>query len=82
MVGHKMDKRGRILLSREIWAQIGLLPGEEIEFDVIGDTLILHRPRSRCRFCGGTEQLDEELRICTFCMRMLRLQQNRRLFFE
>lgn len=69
----QIDKRGRLSLPREMWAQIGILVGEEAElFEQNGGIII--RRRLQCRYCGGMERLDPEERVCYDCARMYRLR--------
>ncbi len=69
----RIDKKGRLALPRELWAQIGVHTGEEAElFEEDGEIIIRRRPR--CRHCGALERLEPETQLCRNCARMHRLQ--------
>ena len=66
----KMDHRGRIRLPQEVLAQIGIAVGEQVELHLVSDAIVIKRPRMCCRFCGGLDRLDPQLRICYYCKKL------------
>ncbi|WP_019502252.1 AbrB/MazE/SpoVT family DNA-binding domain-containing protein [Pseudanabaena sp. PCC 6802] len=42
----KIDTNGQLTIPPDIREQLQLLPGTEIQMEVIGDTLQIHKPRS------------------------------------
>lgn len=42
----KISPNGQITIPPDIQEQLGLLPGTQIQFEVIGDTLQIRKPRT------------------------------------
>lgn len=70
---HRIDKKGRLAVPREVWEQIGILAGEEAELYERNGEIIIRR-RMHCRFCGGMDRVDPEVQVCYYCDRLYRLQ--------
>ncbi|ELR96707.1 looped-hinge helix DNA binding domain, AbrB family [Gloeocapsa sp. PCC 73106] len=45
----KISPNGQITIPLDIQEQLGLLPGTEIQLEVIGDTLQIRKPRTSSR---------------------------------
>ena len=45
----KISPNGQITIPPDLQKQLGLLPGTEIQLEVIGDALQIRKPRTPCR---------------------------------
>lgn len=73
MMKQQIDKKGRLALPRELWAQIGIFVGEEAELFEQNGAIVIRR-RLRCRCCGGMERVDPVEQLCRDCARMYCMQ--------
>jgi AbrB family looped-hinge helix DNA binding protein len=69
----QIDKKGRLTIPRELWAQIGIQTGGEAELFEDSGKIIIRRC-SRCRYCGAWTQLEAETQLCRNCARLRCLQ--------
>jgi transcriptional pleiotropic regulator of transition state genes len=73
-VSRKVDDLGRIVLPAEIRRSFDIREGDMIEIGVDQDSIVLHKRRNSCTFCGGSEGLRtyREHPVCTSCLAELK----------
>lgn len=64
---------GRVVLPQTVRDQLGLAPGERLEFWVDGDALVMRRHQPACTFCGSQTGLATVLAraVCADCRQQL-----------
>ena len=70
----KIDEMGRLVIPKEMRDKLGIKNGDEIEFFVEGDRVILKKYLPSCVFCASTYSLVElnEKFICPACLSELK----------
>jgi transcriptional pleiotropic regulator of transition state genes len=65
-----LDELGRIVIPIEIRKRFGLTERDALEISVKNQTILLHRPKSTCVFCGSSRAVVEhrERGICQSCL--------------
>jgi AbrB family transcriptional regulator, transcriptional pleiotropic regulator of transition state genes len=73
-IRRKVDDLGRVVIPATLRKTLGITEGDELEFSLDGDRLLLTRPADRCAFCEGEEQLESFRAkvVCWSCMAAIR----------
>jgi AbrB family transcriptional regulator, transcriptional pleiotropic regulator of transition state genes len=73
-IRRKVDDLGRIVIPSTLRKTLGITEGDELEFALDGDRLLLTRPADRCAFCAGDEHLEPfgGKVVCWSCMAAIR----------
>ena len=66
----RIDDMGRLVIPKEMRAKLNIQNGDEIEFFVEGDRVILKKYQPSCLFCASTYSLLEykDKFICPACL--------------
>jgi AbrB family transcriptional regulator, transcriptional pleiotropic regulator of transition state genes len=73
-IRRKVDELGRVVIPATLRKTLGIVEGDELEFALDGDRLLLSRATDRCVFCDGEEGLETYLGrpVCWSCMAAVR----------
>ena len=65
-----IDEMGRLVIPKEMRRKMDIDTGDEIEFFIEGDRIVLRKYQPSCLFCGGEGILVEYKgkRFCTDCI--------------
>ena len=65
-----IDEMGRLVIPKEMRRKMDIDTGDEIEFFIEGDRIVLRKYQPSCLFCGGEGVLVEYKgkRLCTDCV--------------
>ena len=68
-MARKVDDLGRIVLPVEMRRTFGIQPGDELQINVDGRCILLHKLEARCIFCDGAEGLRSfrDKQVCSSC---------------
>ena len=68
-----IDMLGRLVMPAELRRQLHLSEGNQIEFLVDGDRVILQKYLSGCIFCGNTTDIIhfKDKPVCAACQKLL-----------
>ena len=69
-----IDEMGRLVIPKEMRRKMDIETGDEIEFFIEGDRIVLRKYQPSCLFCGNTEDnvLFDNKRICRACLDKLK----------
>ena len=65
-----IDEMGRLVIPKEMRRKMDIETGDEIEFFIEGDRIVLRKYQPSCLFCGSEAVLIEYKgkRLCTDCV--------------
>ena len=65
-----IDEMGRLVIPKEMRRKMDIAPGDEIEFFIEGNRIVLRKFEPTCLFCGGEVALVEykAKRLCAQCI--------------
>lgn len=69
----EIDKLGRIVISKDIRKHLGIHPGDVLQINTEGDTILIKKAEKRCVFCNSDENLVEmgDKYVCRSCIEKL-----------
>lgn len=69
----KIDGLGRIVIPKSVRKSLGVVPGNQLEFFIDADTVVLKKYGSSCVFCGNEENtsLFRDKYVCDNCAKEL-----------
>ncbi len=67
----KIDGLGRIVIPKSVRKAIGVVPGNDLEFFIDDNTVVLKKHGSSCIFCGNDEHtsLFRDKYVCENCLK-------------
>ena len=70
----EIDKLGRIVISKDIRKHLGINPGDTLQINAEGDTIVIKKAEQKCVFCNSDESLVEldGKSVCRDCVEKLR----------
>ena len=70
----RIDDLGRVVIPMELRKVLNMPNGTPIEIYTEGDSIILHKYRNKCEFCGSTENVTEFKNkvVCSNCLNDLK----------
>jgi AbrB family transcriptional regulator, transcriptional pleiotropic regulator of transition state genes len=73
-IRRKIDDLGRVVIPSSMRKTLGIREGDELEFRLDGEHIVLGRVADQCTFCGATEHLERfrEKVVCWSCMAAIR----------
>ncbi|MER2081202.1 MAG: AbrB/MazE/SpoVT family DNA-binding domain-containing protein [Ruminococcus sp.] len=69
----EIDKLGRIVISKDIRKHLGINPGDTLQINAEGDTIVIKKAEQKCVFCNSDESLVEldGKSVCQSCVKKL-----------
>lgn len=79
-IRRKVDDLGRVVIPSSIRKVLGIGEGDQLEFAVEGERIVLTRPAEACAFCGGRQHLEafRDKVVCWSCLAGLRATERAR----
>lgn len=73
-IRRKIDDLGRVVIPATLRKTLGITEGDELEFALDGEQLVLTKPSARCVFCNSDELLTSfrDKDVCWSCAAALR----------
>jgi AbrB family transcriptional regulator, transcriptional pleiotropic regulator of transition state genes len=73
-IRRKIDDLGRVVIPSSMRRTLGITDGDELEFRLDGEEIVIGRIAARCAFCGGEDGLESfrEKLVCWSCMAAIR----------
>ncbi|MBK6090231.1 AbrB/MazE/SpoVT family DNA-binding domain-containing protein [Ruminococcus difficilis] len=70
----EIDKLGRIVISKDIRKHLGIEPGDVLQINTEGESIIIKKAEKKCIFCNGEDDLREfeGKTVCAGCLERLR----------
>ena len=70
----EIDKLGRIVISKDIRKHLGIHPGDILQINTEGESMIIKKAEKKCVFCNGEDDLRdfEGKTVCGSCLERLR----------
>ena len=69
----KIDVLGRIVIPKSVRKSLGVVPGNELEFFIDADTVVLKKHGTSCIFCGSENGtvLFRDKYVCENCAKQI-----------
>lgn len=69
----KIDGLGRIVIPKSVRKSLGVVPGNELEFFVDADAVVLKKHGTSCIFCGNENDTSmfRDKYVCGDCAKQL-----------
>ena len=69
----KIDGLGRIVIPKSVRKSLGVVPGNQLEFFIDSDTVVLKKYGMSCVFCGSEDNtyVFRDKYVCEHCAKEL-----------
>lgn len=69
----RIDGLGRIVIPKSVRKSLGVVPGNELEFFIDADTVVLKKHGTSCIFCGNDSDnlIFRDKYVCVNCAKQI-----------